>query len=242
MQKQARKWPVSVSVRDLCEDVKTRFEQSFNGDFDAIPDPFTSETGFAPEYVEEYGIDCCRIANIVAQNEQLNQTFLDSAFKWLSRFFENRQEQPQQPFRAAIWLEMILQAKDQVFLRHNQHRALACIRHAAKASPPNKDLNISEQNLVALAIYPFAPVFSLNLLSQTTDPRNIQNLLGDFQELMPVRFSIEKGGWHWGVFPRNSFNQEPLDVLLTRKWVRSACAKRKPILKKIPEGWQICLS
>lgn len=242
MQKQARKWPVSLSIDAFAQDMTARFEQSWYGDFTLAINPMLVPAGVNPETAEEYGVDCCRLAVIVAQGQPVELKFFDSTFKWLSRLYADFHSQATKSFVPALWLEMFLQGKDMACTRNNLHAALARLRLAAKLSRLSSDLPDLFINLTAICLYPFAPVFSLSLLAELPQKRNMQTIISELDDLQPVRFCLENGGWHWGVFQRRSFAADPMQNLLQRKWVSKACQGQKPKLKETNEGLIICLN
>lgn len=242
MQKQARNWPVSLSITSLAEDCQARFAQSWNGDFTKIIDPFLQSTQIRADLSDEYGSDCCRLALMVASKPDNATDYCESTFKWLARLFQELETHPQKPFSARIWLEMFLHSRDIIARKKNLHTALARIRHAARRSPLNACLSSQDKNLVGLCLYPFAPVFALYLLRGLAQVGNMQNLLAAYSDLQAVRFRLEKGGWHWAVFQLQSFRGDPLKNLLQLKWVRSACSNKKATLQEHAEGLIICLN
>ncbi len=241
MQKQARKWPVSVSISNLNEDVKARFAQCSNGNLARIVALNTHEYGIDAELVEEYGIDACRIAVFSAQKKEKPQMLLESAYKWLARQYSSI-EQSQGHFSAAVWLEAFYQARDQVCLRDHLYSGLASVRRAARLSPLCQQMSVDETNLAGLCIYPFAPVFALHLLQPLRLIKNLQELTLNLPGLLPVRYRIEKGGWQWSVFCREDFEKEPMQSLLQRKMIRKACMNKEARLEKTDEGLVICLN
>lgn len=242
MQKQARKWPVSLSIEALPKDINARFEQSRSGDFTQAINPMPVPAGVSPEIADEYGVDCCRLAVIVAQGQQVELKFFDSTFKWLSRLYADLHSRPTGAFVPALWLEMFLQGKDMACSRNNIHAALARLRLATKLSRLNSDLPDLFINLAAICLYPFAPVFSLSLLAELPQKKNMQTIIAELDDLQPIRFCLENGGWHWGVFQRRAFAINPLQSLLQRKWVSKACQGQKTKLKETDEGLIICLN
>jgi hypothetical protein len=242
MQKQARKWPVSVSITNLYEDLKARFKQCSDGNFQRIIAPETNEYGLDEELVGEYGIDASRIAILTAQNSESPASFLESAYKWLARLYSCLLDNRQEKFSAKVWLEAFYQARDQVCLRHHPYSGLAILRRAARLSPLQGEMSACETNLAGLCIYPFAPIFALNLLQSLKTVKNIQELAGDFSDWTPIRYRIEKGGWQWSVFSRENFEKTPLQSLLQQKLVKKACLGKTPRLEKTAEGLIICLN
>lgn len=243
-QKQARKWPVSVSIKDFISDLEIRTRQIWNETALEKLDSFSCELPIEREFAEEYGVDCCRLAHLEAQNLPTSQTFLDSAFKWLAKLFSQLHAPPSKTFSAKIWFEMALQAKDHILDRKMPHAGLACIKRAVKLSPPNSELADKELSLVRKCIYPFAPILAQSMENEQRDflPENLKDLFSCFPELVMIRYSIEKGGWHWGVFQKKQFSSSPIETLLSVKWVNFAAQGKKLSLKNTSEGQLICFS
>ncbi len=240
MQKLAGRWPVSPGFSDLSMDIMHRFEQSNEGNFSMIPDPLVNNGQIEDELLAEYGYDAGRLAKIIAQNETVAVSHLDSAFRWLAGLFQKRPSSSD--FSPAIWFEAFLQACDNVLTRKKPHAALALIRRASKISWPSNGMSEKALNLAACCIYPFAPVFALSMISRLHEAYNIKQLLEFFPDCLPVRFASEKGGWHWGVFDRNCFSSDPVSCFSTCKWVKSA-ARGKPIkAEETEKGWLLCLN
>lgn len=244
LQKQARKWPVSLSIKDLSADLEFRTRQIWDETTQAQLDPFACDFKIDQEFVDEYGIDCCRIATIEAQNLSINQVFLESSFKWLAKISDHLNDSKPGTFSAKVWFEKALQAKDHILTRDKQHAGLACIKSAAKISPPHSHLSDNELELVYGCLYPFAPVISQAFWSRSENPQipSMKKLLLKFPELVAIRYSLEKGGWHWGVFARDKFSSSPIETILAVKWVKIATAGKKLEIKNTSEGHLICFS
>ncbi|MDN5278196.1 MAG: hypothetical protein PWR01_2161 [Clostridiales bacterium] len=245
LQKQARKWPVSFSNDEFAEDLRFRIRQLNGND---LPQPIGFSCDSLPvstDLIDEYGCDCARIAYLEAQNQNVSTVLLESAFKWLAKLFDNFSRPGCQKFRSDIWFEMILQAGDHILQRNHFHNGLACIRKAAKISPPSADLDEKQKKLVFSCLYPFIPIFAQALAENHLGSARIFNLakLFDcFPELIKVRYSIENGGGHWAVFSRKKFNNSPLQSLLEIKWVGLACSGKSPGLQETDEGFVICMN
>ncbi|MFZ5951085.1 MAG: hypothetical protein ACOYXC_10295 [Candidatus Rifleibacteriota bacterium] len=240
MQKLAGKWPVSPGLSDLSIDLVHRFEQSHEGNFSMIPDPLVNQGRIDAELLAEYGYDAGRLAKIIAQNEAVTVSHLDSAFRWLARLFQNPPAKTE--FSPAIWFEAFLQAYDNVVTRKKPNAALALIRRASKSSWPSTGMPEKALNLTACCLYPFAPVFALSMISRLHKTYNIKQLLEFYPDCLPVRFASEKGGWHWAVFDKNCFSSDPVSCFSTCKWVKSAAGGKPITARKTEKGWLLCLN
>lgn len=238
MQKQARKWPVSVSVTNLVDDIILRANQAWQGEEWNFSDPFAVHYDIEKALTEEYGADCCRIASIEAQNQSVNQVYLESAFKWLAKVYNSFQTETKANFKPDIWLELLFQARDHLLKRKKAHTALACIKKAFKLSPPAKTISAAEKLIVLTAMYPFAPILVLNC-GELQQNKAIEDLTSFFPEYIAVKFCIQSGGWHWAIFNRAGFESNQSLEFKSIKWVKLAAKDKELLLKKDTEGYII---
>ena len=87
----------------------------------------------------------------------------------------------------------------------------------------------------------FAPVFTgIKLLnSSTLTISQLQNL---YPEYIFIKIAMEKGGWHWHVFLRKIYLENPMAEIQKIKWIKKALDKNKAVLKEDDGSIRICLS
>jgi hypothetical protein len=242
MEKQAIAWPVLFSRPVLAEDIIARTGQIWGEQAAGWLDPIATTIAVSGELRAEYGIDACRLAIIKSGKNQVGINLLESAFKWLNNFHASwQQENPD--FSPTAWLEAVLECRDHILDRNNPHAGLATIQKAFKQARPGKNLTPADKCLIWCAIYPFAPVIAATALNlATTWPVSMQQQLQEFNQLICVRFALERGGWHWRVFDRNAYMEQPWNQLRTVKWVRQATKDHCVRLEQTPEGVRICFN
>lgn len=243
LQKQARKWPV-LACGNEGNDINSDLAAHFNLVWSSVPlaTSFLPASGVASDLIDEFGLDAARLALISSQGRAVTLELLESAFKWLAKIYESFFRSARTAFSPQVWLEAALQSRDHVLCRRKPHSGLACIRHAARLSPAGSNLDKREKALVALSVFPFAPILSFALLKHFETECRLEELLQQFDELIAVRYRLEGGGFHWAVFRRGTFTEDPLAAFLALKQVKKACAEKTPILNKCLNDWLICLT
>ncbi|EKD82130.1 MAG: hypothetical protein ACD_39C01468G0002 [uncultured bacterium] len=241
IEKQARKWPVLFSAGSLEEDLKLRLNMLWNKTKQAWADPFCCKYAVNLDLLAEYGIDTVRLALISAQQKASADTLLESSFKWLARLDHLMNAAEQETFDPTPWLEAALQTYDHVMLRNNYYSGLALLRKALRSAPPGRNLPAHQRNLILSAVYPYAPLWAtFNLPAELLFPTTISFTIESFEELACVRFSLPKGGWHWKVFERSSYEANPLAELLRLKWVKKAADGKIIRLESDKDGLRLC--
>lgn len=240
IEKQARQWPVLFSYTDFGEDIRFRVSQLWQQQ-PGWASPFTCRLSPAAELQSEYGTDACRLAEISAGRNGSAEALLESSFKWLARLYNFFEQPSSRAFSAEIWLEAAIQSHDHVLIRNNAQVALALLHRATRLSPPFKDMPENERALVTAAVYPFAPILAMyEAKSADGSPTTIPEIGRTFSDLVCVRFALEKGGWHQGVFCRRQFDQDPVAQLRKLKWVARATENRQVSLIQSEGGLRIC--
>lgn len=241
IEKQARNWPVLFYCQNLLSDISTRTAQLYEKARPGWIDPFSIKIIIDEDLAAEYGIDACRLACLSAGSQPITQNLLESACKWLGKFFASFFSDTQD-FSPMPWLEAALQIHDQILLRNNFHAGLALARKAFKSARPGRNISLEEKDLVLSTLSPFAPVLT-GYLSGMPDrtPIPFKKLSQCFTELIGIRFALPRGGWHWKVFNRQEYEKDPLGQLRTVKWVALALGENKAKLQLNEEGTRICL-
>jgi len=243
IEKQARKWPVSLSIESLEEDIKLRINMLWKTIEPAWVDPFACRYSISSDLQSEYGTDAARLAQISAQQGVLADSLLESSFKWLARLDFLMSIPAQEEFTPIPWLEAALQAHDHATLRNNCYAGLALLRKALHLAKPGRNLTPQQRNLVVSAVYPYAPLWAIfNLSPEFRLPEAVPAIAQSFTELSCIRFSLPKGGWHWKVFKRSSFAANPLGELLKIKWVAKAASGKIVRLESHEDGLKICFA
>jgi hypothetical protein len=246
MQKQAGKWPVSFYSNHLDADIKARIQQIWQADLKLFYDPFAIELAIDDDIKAEYGLDCCRLAQIEAQGANISISLLEAAYKWLNKLSKqlNEASKPDN-FDAAIWFEAILQAKDHILKRDKLHSGLACIKKALKTMPVSNGLEAKDLQLVLSCLYPFIPVtggYYLQKLFSSYLPATVSSIFAYYPDLIMIHYCIGNGGWHWTVLNKDQFETSPLKSLKRIKPVRLATKNKNACLKKVSQGYLICLN
>ncbi|MGM0601144.1 MAG: hypothetical protein ACQETH_15145 [Candidatus Rifleibacteriota bacterium] len=246
IQKQARKWPVSFYSRNFVDDLKSRIQQIWQPNIELFNDPFQIELAVNGDLIGEYGIDCCRLAQIEAQNSDISISLLESAYKWLNKFTQQLYKQnKEKSFKPAVWLEAALEAKDHLLNRNKPHSGLATIKNAFKTTPICNGMSSKDLQLVLSCLYPFIPItvgyynktFFSNFMPQT-----ILSIFDYYPDLIMIHYCIGNGGWHWTVLKKKQFEAAPMESLKTIKQVKLATKNKNACLKKVSQGYLICLN
>ena len=240
-EKQVRKWPVLFSETNLRKDIVERLEQLLGISSKGWCDPFSVELPFDQDIIYEYGIDACRLATINSNFKKDSESFLEPAFKWIAKFYDTYSKKGNASFTPIPWLEALIQMQDHIITRKSERLALALVMKAFKISPPNIDISEREKALVLACITPFMPILSA-YFSNNIEKKSINEIITSFKEYTCVKIALEKGGWHWHVFQRAIFENNPLSELSKIKWIKKATINKKTILKNEDGGIKICFS
>ena len=228
---------------DLDEDIRLCFRILWGEREFAWADPSSSISAIDRSLIEEYGIDAARVAQICAQGSVTATSLLESSFKWLARLDARFNQSESRSFSAAPWLEAALQGYDHIIARNNPYCGFSQIRRAMREAPPGKNLNQLQKNLIISAVYPYCPLWArFNLADTSGIPMPIPAIIEKFSEFACIRFALAGGGWHWKVFARDRFDQNPISELLKLRWVKKAAGTRSVSLEKLAEGLKICIA
>ena len=243
IEKQVRKWPVLFSEKDFYSDLVLRLNQLHGsypfGWFKA----FSVEMPFEKSFIEEYGIDACRLAIINSNNQNNLESFLEPSYKWIAKLHETYfKKSINSVFNPLPWLEALVQQKDHIVTRKAARLALALVMKAFKDAPPSSELTDREKHLVYSCIYPFLPIFSTSIINESSPQYSLNDIIERFNEFICIRVSLEKGGWHWQVFSRKIFEADPVLELSKIKWINKAIKNKNIIIKKEEGGIRICFS
>ena len=243
IEKQVRKWPVFFSENNLHQDIVKRLEQLLGINSKGWYNPYSVELPFDKDLVYEYGIDACRFAIINSGYSAQAETFLEPSFKWIAKFHEIYcKNNKTSLFNPTPWLEAIIQMQDHIITRKADRLALALVMKAFKESPPSCFLNESEEQLIAACLFPFIPVYVSYYFPKILNIISIKKIIESFNEYSCVKIALEKGGWHWHVFSRQDFENQPIAELSKIRWIRKAIIGKKVNLKKEDGGIRICFS
>ncbi len=241
IEKQVRKWPVLFSEQEFHKDICLRVNQLLDKIPNGHVNPFSVNYEFEEEILSEYGVDACRIAILSNQSTNNPDSLLESSFKWLARLHDALLTTSKEEFNPVPWLEALIKYEDYVIKRKADNLALSLAKKAVKDSPLNSSLTEREKLLAASVLYPFVPVFTeIKLLnSSTLTISHLQNL---YPEYIFKKIAMEKGGWHWHVFLRKIYIENPMAEIQKIKWIKKALDKNKAVLKEDDGGIRICLS
>ena len=245
IQKQARKWPASVcTTSSLTEDIIARNASIWNKPLRSLTDPFAVKLNIDYDLISEYGIDACRMAVIAAREQKVSLSHLESAHKWLAKFYHSALNCGPDNFDPGTWLETLYQSQDHLQQRQDPYSVLAIVRKSLKLSGINATLTCQKLQLAMLAIYPIAPVLSYYLMNSFNmlPLPSVESAAAGFSDLLAVRFRIKNSGWHWKVFNRQKFTHNPVTELKRVKWVAMAAQNRHIDVSKLKEGYEICLT
>ena len=132
--------------------------------------------------------------------------------------------------------------QDHIIARKADRLALALVMKAVKESPPSSALTNSEEQLVFACLFPFIPIYTACYFPKILEIISIKKIIESFTQYSCVKIALEKGGWHWQVFSRNSFENQPIVELSNIRWVKKAIAGKNVNLKKEAGGIRICFS
>ncbi|PKL43222.1 MAG: hypothetical protein CVV41_10915 [Candidatus Riflebacteria bacterium HGW-Riflebacteria-1] len=243
IEKQARKWPVSLYREKLEDDIKLRINMLWKTSEHAWIDPFACRYSVRNELQSEYGTDAVRFAQISAQQANCAEALLESSFKWLARLDYLMNTSEQAAFDPIPWLETALQTYDHATTRNNCYAGLALLRKALRLAQPGKNLEPRQRDLVISVVYPYAPLWAIfNLSSEFLFPKAVPDIVRSFSELVCVKFSLPEGGWHWRVFARENYEADPLAELLKIKWVKKAADGKIVRLESHENRLKICFA
>ena len=243
LEKQVRKWPVFFSENNLHQDVVKRLEQLLDEKSKGWYDPYSVRLPFDKDLIYEYGIDACRFAVINSGYSKNAEAFLEPSFKWIAKFHEIYcRKSKESSFNPVPWLEAIIQMQDHIIARKTDRLALALVMKAVKESPPSSALTNSEEQLVFACLFPFIPIYTACYFPKILEIISIKKIIESFTQYSCVKIALEKGGWHWQVFARNSFENQPIVELSNIRWVKKAIAGKNVNLKKEAGGIRICFS
>ena len=243
IEKQVRKWPVFFSEKDLHQDIKKRLEQLLDANPKGWYNPYSVELPFEKDLIYEYGIDACRFAVINSSYSNNAETFLEPSFKWIAKFHEVYCHRNQTAlFNPIPWLEAIVQMQDHIITRKADRLALALVMKAFKESPLPCQLKESEELLVAACLFPFIPIYTACYFPKILEIISIKKIIESFTEYSCVKIALEKGGWHWHVFTRKNFEDQPVAELSKIKWIKKAIIGKDVKLKNEAGGIRICFS
>lgn len=214
IQKNTKSFLCEPQPQNLIDDVKQRLiflwantvENQFYPQFD--------KTYIPTDFLEEYGIDVCRLYSLMeGENSTIDEKLFESNYRWISALFTYFTSKQIRPFNIKKWLLAIHEANDYALGMNKYNLALSKVKNAIKISPPNIDLNYKEKKLVLGAIYPFIPVLSSYLLhiNNLCEVKNLnikKMLIEDFSEYNIIRFAIQKSGWRWAIFKKQDFEND----------------------------------
>jgi hypothetical protein len=241
IEKQVRKWPVFFSVKDIHQDIVYRLNQIMGKQTQDWLNPFSIELPFEKEIIYEYGVDACRIATINSDKTNF-LSLLESSYKWISKVHDSFYSQSKLSFNPIPWLSALTQMFDHITTRNSDRIALALVMKAFKLSPPNNAITEKEKMLIASCLFPFIPIYTASEIIKHSELPKIDNLLKDFNEYYCVKIALERGGWHWQVFSRNQFENDPVSELNKVKWINKAIKNKNVTMKKENGGILICFS
>ncbi len=243
IEKQVRKWPVFFSENDLHLDIRKRLEQLLDANPKGWYNPYSVELPFEKDLIYEYGIDACRFAVINSGYSNKAETFLEPSFKWIAKFHEVYCHRNQTAlFNPIPWLEAIVQMQDHIITRKADRLALALVMKAFKESPLSCQLQESEELLIAACLFPFIPIYTACYFPKILEIISIKKIIESFTEYSCVKIALEKGGWHWHVFTRKNFEDQPIAELSKIKWIKKAIIGKDVNLKNEAGGIRICFS
>jgi hypothetical protein len=243
LEKQVRKWPVFFSENNLHLDIEKRLGQLSGANPTGWYDPYSVELPFEKDLIYEYGMDACRFAVINSGYKKQAESFLEPSFKWIAKFHEiSCHRNKTDSFNPIPWLEAIIQMQDHIITRKADRLALALVMKAFKESPLSCQLTESDELLIASCLFPFIPIYAANYFPKILEINSIKKIIESFTEYSCVKIALEKGGWHWHVFTRKSFENAPIDELSKIRWIKKAIIGKNINLKNEAGGIRICFS
>ena len=243
IEKQVRKWPVLFSEKEIHSDLALRLNQMLGTVSKGFVDPFSVSFPFNEDLASEYGIDACRLALINSEKSEEAVDLLEPSYKWISKLYDSlNKKKVEASFNPLPWLEAIIQFHDHILTRKADRLALALVMKAFKKSPPNIGISSRERDLVYLCLYPFVPVFVSFTNPENFPKNNIKEIIESFSEYKCVKIALENGGWHWQVFSRNAFEQNPVSEISKIRWIKKAIINKNIVLKNDDGGIRICFS
>ncbi len=241
IEKQVRKWPVLFSEKEIHSDLVLRLNQMLGTISKGFADPFSVNLPFDNDITSEYGTDACRLSIINSDNSEEALSLLEPSYKWISKLYDSlNKNNKESSFCSQPWLEALIQFQDHIITRNSDRLALALVMKAFKKAPPNINLNLRDKDLVYSCLYPFIPVCITSINQGDFPKKNINEIIESFTEYKCVKIALEKGGWHWQVFNRNSFEENPVSELSKVKWVKKAINNKEVTIKKDDGGIRIC--
>lgn len=244
IEKQVRKWPVLFSEKDLNADLELRLNQLLNLASKGWINPFSVSLPFEDELIYEYGIDACRLAIINKNSNSQPETLLEPSYKWLAKLYDSlNKNKSEYAFNPIPWLEAVIQFKDHILERKSPRLALSLVMKAFNEAPPSPSLQPREKELIYACLSPFVPIISTTLITKENilGP-TINEIVSSFREYFCVRIALEKGGWHWQVFSRKIYEDNPISELSKIKWIHKAIVGKQTSLKEEDGGIRICFS
>ena len=243
IEKQVRKWPVFFSENNIHQDIVKRLGQLLEINPKGWYNPYSVELPFEKDLVYEYGMDACRFAFINSGYNKQAEKLLEPSFKWIAKFHEiYSHKASNRLFNPVPWLEAIIRMEDHIISRKADRLALALVMKAFRESPPSCQLTETEELLIAACLFPFIPIYTAYNFPKILEINSIKKIIESFTEYSCVKIALEKGGWHWHVFIRNSFENQPIAELSNIRWIKKAIIGKNISLKNEAGGIRICFS
>ena len=243
IEKQVSKWPVFFSENSLHLDIVKRLEQLLDLSPKGWYNPYSVNLPFSKDLIYEYGNDACRFALINSGYNKNAESFLEPSFKWIAKFHEVYNAKTSDiAFNPLPWLEAMVQMQDHIIVRKSDRLALALVMKAFKISPPSNNLSESEKLLVAACLVPFIPIYITSFFPKSLELASIKKIIESYSEYSCVKIALEKGGWHWQVFSKNAFKNQPIVELSKIKWIKKAINGKNINLKREEGGIRVCFS
>jgi hypothetical protein len=243
--------PQSIEKQVLCLFTNPA-EQSLNLDYKArvsallkspvaqFPTPKIAIVGISSDILGEYGIDACRLARLSAPSGPVPYSLLESAYNWVSKFYQSFSQTGHGIFCEKPWLTALAQLPDHVINRDKPRTALALVQRAFNEARPSQSLSSHEKLCVITCILPFAPILGEHLLkTHGLQKDSINNIMVCSEQHMLVSLRIGNGGLHKEIVNKDNFSKDPMAELLKIKWVAKALARKPATLRDFAGGKQI---
>ena len=247
LQKQLKQYEKSDIALPLPLDISLREKTIWaENEFICLSPVHNQDILISADIYSEYGHDVCRLASITHKNKtQTNELILESCHRWVSKLYKLLLTTSKQIFDPKVWIKSIYIAKDYIEIG-NPALALTALRKAVKLSPPSYNMLLNERLLVLLAMYPFIPVLSGFFLNEIPAAQinsySLENIIrSHFNDLLPIRFIINKSGWHWHVFDAKSFNNNAHREFMNIAWLAKVLQNSNFDIVQESKGYRLCL-
>ncbi len=249
LQKQARKWPVFLSdaslpqPKTLNEDMQDRLSEAWTGILKS-PYPICSTSKIPEDFMEEFGIDACRVAAISPGNNREIEHALELAFKWVGSVFSSFTNiaAAKTSFNSCIWVEAVFASRD-LLNKNKAYQALARLKKAQKLSPINTGLSKPDQAIILAGLFPFIPITvgSLAFRNEICLSEGIEALIASMADIVVIKYSIGSSGWNWGAFNKDAFENSKKNCFNSLPIVKKSFGNKEYQIKQVKNGFKLCL-